>query len=147
MSWLARLRAWFAGEGSPPARTPRAGRPGGRGRSGRAAALDGDLEAFLASRRGVEAYLEPRTTMSPASVLLVAGDGEYLRRPLADRAALERRCRERGVPVYDATRVGYPRRLQDFERGRPSRPVDLTELPPWPGDDLRPPDAPAPPPA
>jgi hypothetical protein len=81
----------------------------------------------------VEVYLEPRTKLYGASVLLVADDGEYLRRPVPDAAAVRRLCSEHGIPVYDAARTGYPRRVRDYDRGiRPPR-VDLADMPPWPG--------------
>src|SRR5574341_54554 len=37
------------------------------------------IVAFLDSRRGVEAFVEPRTVMHPLSVVLVAEDGEWTR--------------------------------------------------------------------
>lgn len=132
MSWFARLRAWLAGaERRPRAPGAEPRRTGGR-RVVRGV-VDADLIAFLATRRGVEAFVEPATTMHGRSVLLVAADGEYLRRTLPDRAAFERACHERGVPVYDATRVGYPRRLREPGRGAGPSAVELSDLPPWPG--------------
>ena len=62
---------------------------------------DGILE-FIGSRSGVEAYIEPRTVMHPLSVAL---------------------ARSRGVPVFDATRTGYPERM----RRRPGAPPGGTE--------------------
>src|SRR3954447_23658764 len=38
------------------------------------------LEQFVASRRGVEGYVEPRTTVTETTILLVAADGEWTRR-------------------------------------------------------------------
>jgi hypothetical protein len=140
-----RLRAWLRGEaargrGVHPA-------AGGRGRSPRGGpdpALD-ELEAFARARRGVEAYLEPRTNLYGLSVLLVAGDGEYLRRPVPDEAGVRRFCGRMGVPLYDARRVGYPRRVRDYDRGIRPDPVDLSDLPPWPDDEVPPPPPPGPP--
>jgi hypothetical protein len=97
--------------------------------------MDPELLEFLGTRRGVEAFVEPATAMHARSVLVVAADGEYLRRPVPDLALLERGCRERGIPVYDASRVGYPRRLREPGRGTPPPTVDLGDLPPWPGDE------------
>lgn len=132
MSWFARLRAWLAGAERRP-RGPRTGARGAGGRRVVRGVVDADLLAFLGTRRGVEAFVEPATTMHGRSVLLVAADGEYLRRTLPDRAAFERACHERGVPVYDATRVGYPRRLREPGRGAGPSAVELSDLPPWPG--------------
>ena len=147
-----RLRAWLRGEsGAATPRAPRAGTDRRRGRAGRGGAADAaaaeltELEAFARSRRGVEAYQEPRTNLYGLSVLLVADDGEYLRRPVPDEATLRAFCGRLGLPLYDARRVGYPRRVRDYERGVRRDPVDLGDLPPWPGDDAEPP--PPPPPA
>jgi hypothetical protein len=38
------------------------------------------LSGFVGSRSGVEAYLEPRTTVTETTVLLVASTGEWTRR-------------------------------------------------------------------
>jgi hypothetical protein len=105
-----------------------------------------ELLAFARSRRGVEVYLEPRTRLYGHSVLLVADDGEYLRRPVPDAESARRFCGEHGIPVYDAARTGYPRRVRDYDRGvRPDR-VELGDLPPWPGGDAGTDDEPPPPP-
>lgn len=126
MGFSERLRAWLRGERSlAPAR--------GRDRSG--GAFDGaELLAFARARRGVEAYLEPRTNLYGSSVLLVADDGECLRRPVPDPAALRRLCAEHGIPVYDAARTGYPRRVREYDRGVRPDAVSLDDLPPWPTD-------------
>ncbi|MDX1622029.1 MAG: hypothetical protein R3320_13615, partial [Nitriliruptorales bacterium] len=95
-----------------------------------------ELEEFFRSREGVEAYLEPKTAIYSTTLLVVAGDGEYLRRPIKDRDHAEDLCTKHGVPLYDAARVGYPRRMRDYDRGiRRQDTVSLDELPPWPGDD------------
>lgn len=96
--------------------------------------MDADLVTFLATRRGVEAFLEPPTAMHGRSALLVAADGEFLRRSVPDRRAFERTCHQRGVPVYDASRVGYPRRLREPGREPGPTAVELSDLPPWPGE-------------
>jgi hypothetical protein len=128
MGFSDRLRAWFKGESkrrSPSPSTDRANRTTTR-----------ELEAFISSRSGVEAYLEPKTAIYSTTLLLVADDGEYLRRPVKDRAQAAELCGHRNVPLYDARKVGYPRRMKDYDRGvRPHR-VNLDDLPPWPGDDL-----------
>lgn len=145
MSLIDRLRAWLRGTGSAGA-SPSSSRSGSRSASGRTGAPrprrrsgpsvpgfdDAALLAFARSRPGVEVYLEPRTKLYGTSVLLVADDGEYLRRPVPDTETVRRFCAEHGIPLYDAARTGYPRRVRDYDRGvRPSR-VELTDLPPWP---------------
>jgi hypothetical protein len=82
----------------------------------------------------VEGFLEPSTTIYPTTLLLVAADGEYLRRPVRDRAQAEELCGENHIPLYDAAKVGYPRRMRDYDRGIRRDTVSLEELPPWPSD-------------
>jgi hypothetical protein len=145
-----RLRAWLRGEDAPGAAHGSRGRVKGTGggrRRGRAehpaSGFDSaPLLEFARSRRGVEVYLEPRTRLYGDSVLLVADDGEYLRRPVPDPNTVRRFCSEHGIPVYDAARTGYPRRVRDYDRGvRPDR-VEIDDLPPWPGAEEEPPPPP-----
>lgn len=70
--------------------------------------------AFLDSRAGVEAFVEPRTVMYPLSVVLVASDGEWVRIELRDDRFLRELARTRGLRVQDATRVGYPERMRRY---------------------------------
>lgn len=76
---------------------------------------DGIL-AFIESRTGVEAYMEPKTVMHPLSVLLVAGDGESRRFELADDAFIRELARTRSLPVFDAGLTGYPERMRTYRR-------------------------------
>ncbi len=72
------------------------------------------LDAFAASRRGVEAYVEPPTTVTEMTVVLVAVDGEWTRRRITsgrDAADLGRRL---GIPVYDVHATGYPPRMREW---------------------------------
>ena len=39
------------------------------------------------------------------------------------------------MPLYDAAKVGYPKRMRDYDQGIKPDTVDLDDLPPWPGDD------------
>lgn len=127
MSFGERLRAWFKGEGKRSAPSPSTDKPTG--------ASVKDLEAFIRSRDGVEGYIEPKTAIYSTTLLVVAADGEYLRRPVRDRGQAEKVCTDNGVPLYDAAIVGYPRRMRDYDRGVRRPTVKLEELPPWPGDD------------
>jgi hypothetical protein len=72
------------------------------------------LGAWAAQRRGVEAYLEPRTSVTPTTVVLVAHDGEWTRRRLDGPHGAYRLGRELGIPVYDVALVGYPRRMREY---------------------------------
>jgi hypothetical protein len=85
------------------------------GRSERAAA-DRALEEWVTARRGVEVFVEPRTTVTGTTMLLVAHDGEFTRRPVKDAAAAHSFARGHSLPVYDATIVGYPQRMRDYSR-------------------------------
>jgi hypothetical protein len=70
------------------------------------------IVAFLDEHQGVEAYMEPKTVMHPLSVLLVDGEGVAKRFELREDAILRELARSRGLPVFDATRTGYPERMR-----------------------------------
>jgi hypothetical protein len=84
-------------------------------------AMDVDLDAvrthfkaFVSSRRGVEAYVEPATNVSTCSVVLVATDGEWTRRAVGSPKAAGALARELGIPVYDVLLTGYPSRMREW---------------------------------
>lgn len=97
--------------------------PGGR--RGRGPSRDVDraqehLAAFAASQRGVEGFIEPETAQTGTTLVLVAVDGEWIRRLLAAPEAVGL-CRRLGLPVYDVQAVGYPPRMRAWsaqQRGR-----------------------------
>ncbi|GGM06610.1 oxidoreductase [Nakamurella endophytica] len=91
------------------------GRRAGATRADRRVAEEA-LAEWVAARRGVEAFVEPRTAVSEVSVLLVAHDGEFTRRRIGSPQDAQRWAREHRLPVYDATVVGYPQRMRDFSR-------------------------------
>ena len=101
--------------------------PSTRGPSGQAI---GELKAFLSSRDGVEGFVEPPTAVYSLTLLLVAGDGEYLRRPVKNDKQARKLCDDAGVPLYEARKVGYPQRMKDYERGIKRQSVSLEDLPP-----------------
>jgi hypothetical protein len=72
------------------------------------------LEAWAATRRGVEAYVEPRTTVTETTVVLIAHDGEWTRRRIDGQQGAARLGRKLGIPVYDVALVGYPRRMREY---------------------------------
>jgi hypothetical protein len=85
------------------------------------------MTAFLSSRSGVEAYVEPKTVMHPLSIVLVAGDGEWKRFELADDAFVRELSRTRGVVVFDASRTGYPERMRRYRpQARPEQDAEAT---------------------
>ena len=77
----------------------------GRGSAGGdRAASRGDLdhlEQFVRSRRGVEAFIEPRTTVTETTVILIAHDGEWTRRRVDGPRRARRFAHRLGIPVYD----------------------------------------------
>lgn len=87
-------------------------------RSARAHASPGDA-AYLANwvrlHQGVEAFVEPQTTVTEVTVVCVAADGEWTRR----KAGGERGARKLGedlhIPVYDVRKTGYPQRMRDYD--------------------------------
>lgn len=74
------------------------------------------LERFIASRRGIEGFVEPRTTVTPVTLLLVAHDGEWTRRPVPSVGWAHDFANRHGVPSYDAAVVGIPQRMRDYNR-------------------------------
>jgi hypothetical protein len=76
------------------------------------------LAEWVAARRGVEAFVEPRTTVTEHTVVLVADDGEWTRRRMPGPAAAFAFCRRIGIPVYDVALVGYPRRMREYTARR-----------------------------
>jgi hypothetical protein len=72
------------------------------------------LEQFVATRRGVEGYVEPRTAVTETTILLVAADGEWTRRRIDGPETARRLSRDLAVPVYDAQVTGYPQRMRDW---------------------------------
>ncbi len=129
MGFADRLRAWFRGE----TKTARPAKPATATPASRAAVKE--LEGFVADHAGVEGFIEPATTVYPTTLLLVAGSGEYLRRPILDRDRARKLCDKHDLPLYDAAKVGYPKRMREFDQGMPGESIPLEDLPPWPGDE------------
>jgi hypothetical protein len=76
------------------------------------------LERFVRSRRGVEAFIEPRTTVTETTVMLIADDGEWTRRRIDGPDGARRFARRLSIPVYDVRLTGYPQRMRDFNERR-----------------------------
>jgi hypothetical protein len=101
----------------------------GKGRSspGRAAARKDDLahmEQFVQTRTGVEGFIEPRTTVTETTVILIAHDGEWTRRRVTGPDAARQFAHRIGIPIYDVRLVGYPQRMRDFNQRRKRAPFD-----------------------
>jgi hypothetical protein len=76
------------------------------------------LEDFVRTRRGVEALIEPRTTVTETTVILIAHDGEWTRRRIGSPDDARRFGHKLSIPVYDVALVGYPQRMRDYNARR-----------------------------
>ena len=77
----------------------------------------------MATRRGVEGYVEPRTAVTETTIVLVAADGEWTRRRIDGPDVARRLSRELTIPVYDAQVTGYPQRMRDWSARQKKRHV------------------------
>jgi hypothetical protein len=73
---------------------------------------------WVASHNGVEAFVEPKTTVTDVTVVLVAADGEWTRRRAGGDAGARRLSERLNIPVYDVQKVGYPQRMRDYDERR-----------------------------
>jgi hypothetical protein len=94
----------------------RRGRPGTL-RTADSADVD-HLAAFVRSRDGVEAFLEPRTTVTDTTVVLVASSGEWTRRRVGGAKGAGTFAKRHRIPLYDVESVGYPARMRRWNRER-----------------------------
>ncbi|MDR1711671.1 MAG: hypothetical protein LBR58_07460 [Propionibacteriaceae bacterium] len=72
------------------------------------------LQDFVTSRRGVEAFIEMPTTVTKATLLLIAYDGEWTRRSVESVDWAREWAAQHSIPSYDAGVVGYPQRMRDY---------------------------------
>ena len=79
------------------------------------------LLEFVQSRRGVEGFVEPRTTVTDVTLLLVAHDGEWTRRRVPTVHWAHEFANKNGVPSYDAALVGIPARMREYNRREKER--------------------------
>ena len=105
--------AWFRRRKDP-------GRP--HDRQADRAALE-YLAEFVRSRRGVEGYIEPQTTVTETTLLLVAHDGEWTRRRIESEGAARRFAHQLSMPIYDIKLMGYPQRMRDYNERQKRRPA------------------------
>ncbi|WP_067985760.1 oxidoreductase [Nocardia caishijiensis] len=75
------------------------------------------LAQWARTRHGVEAFIEPKTTVTDVTAVLVAADGEWTRRIVGEHGA-RRLADALRVPVYDVNKTGYPQRMRDFDARR-----------------------------
>ncbi|HEY2166352.1 MAG TPA: hypothetical protein VGH01_04235 [Jatrophihabitantaceae bacterium] len=76
------------------------------------------LAGFVASRSGVEGYLEPRTAVTETTLLLVADTGEWTRRRVDGPDAATAFARKHAIPLYEVATVGYPKRMREWNEQR-----------------------------
>lgn len=68
----------------------------------------------MSTRKGVEAFVEPPTTVTDTTVVLVASTGEWTRRRVPSAQVAHDWANGLGIPSYDAAVVGYPQRMRDW---------------------------------
>ncbi|MGD9988986.1 oxidoreductase [Pseudonocardia sp.] len=73
------------------------------------------LRAWAAANRGVEMFVEPRTTVTDTTAVMVAADGSWTRRRVGGPEGARRLARSLRIPVYDVQIVGYPQRMRDHD--------------------------------
>jgi hypothetical protein len=59
-------------------------------------------------------YVEPQTSVTPTTLVLIAATGEWTRRRVSSPKAAGELARELGVPVYDVQQTGYPSRMREW---------------------------------
>nr|MCW2729068.1 hypothetical protein [Aeromicrobium sp.] len=90
-------------------------------RSSSRADLDA-LKEFATSRRGVEAWIEPKTSVTQTTLLLVAHDGESIRRRVTSAQAGHDFARKKlQIPVYDSNLVPIPARKREYDLSKAKR--------------------------
>lgn len=72
------------------------------------------LNEFVATRRGVEAWVEQPTSFNKPSLLLVAHDGESTRRAVPSADYAHEFASGANIPCYDAGVVPYPKRMREY---------------------------------
>ena len=76
------------------------------------------LSQFVRTRGGVEGYLEPRTTVTDTTLVLVASTGEWTRRRIAGVEGARAFTRKHAIPLYEVAIVGYPKRMREWTARR-----------------------------
>jgi hypothetical protein len=111
MGLFSRRRAGARRASGPP---PPSGREARR-------ATEEHLERFVATRVGVEAYIEPPTNQTQTTILLIATTGEWTRRRVPDARAARELAAALGIPVYDVNFTGYPQRMREWNQANKGR--------------------------
>ncbi len=81
-------------------------------------AVEQHLRSFVDSRLDVEAYVEPATSVTPTTIVLIAWDGEWTRRAVNSPKEGFEISQKLAVPVYDVNKTGYPNRMREWSKRR-----------------------------
>ena len=95
--------------------------PGAASDGGDRARTVAHFKDFVATRRGVEAYVEPSTVNDPVTLVLIATTGEWTRRRVPNTREAWTLARELGIPVYDVQQTGYPARMRRWNSANRDR--------------------------
>ena len=100
-------------------RAKKAARPGAkpsrREKAAAAEATEQALNEFILTRPGVAAWVEEPTGFNKASILLVAGSGEWLRRPVPDTDWGREFAADAQLTCYTAGIDPYPQRMRNWD--------------------------------
>lgn len=81
-------------------------------------AVEQHLRSFVESRLGVEAYVEPATSVTTTTIVLIAWDGEWTRRAVRSPKEGFEISRRLGIPAFDVNQTGYPNRMREWSKRR-----------------------------
>lgn len=77
------------------------------------------LKDFAETRQGVEAWIEPQTSVTHTTLLLVAHDGESLRRRVSSpQSGFDFARKKLRIPVYDSNLVPIAARKREYDLRR-----------------------------
>lgn len=109
MGWFSRRRSRGLGQG-----LERSLRSDGPQMEIDRKAVETYLRTFVETHRGVEAYVEPSTSVTTTTIVLIAWDGEWTRRAVGSAKDAFELSRRLGVPAYDVNHTGYPSRMREW---------------------------------
>lgn len=81
-------------------------------------AVEQHLRSFVETRLGVEAYVEPATSVTTTTIVLIAWDGEWTRRAVGSPKEGFEMSRRLGIPAFDVNQTGYPNRMREWSKRR-----------------------------
>jgi len=100
---------------SKKAARPNAGKPSRRELAEAAEASEQAFNEFILTRPGVAAWVEEPTGFNKASLLLVAGSGEWLRRQIPDTDWGREFAARAQLTCYTAGLDPYPQRMRTWD--------------------------------